>query len=186
MAIPDPVRRKLTYEDYLLFPEDGLRHEILEGEHFVTNAPSRWHQKAVSNLLYFLMDHLRREPSLGEAYTAPFEVLFSQYNVALPDLIFVSQERAGILTDKNIQGAPDLIVEVLSPTTRQADETVKLPVYERFGVREYWLVDPQLQTVRVFRQAGRGFALPEHLSAGDVLTTPLLPGLQIPVGQIFR
>lgn len=186
MAVRDTARRKLTYEDYLLFPEDGLRHEILAGEHFVTNAPSRWHQKAVSNLIYFFMDLLRREPSLGEVYAAPFEVLFSIHDVALPDLVFVSKERLGILTDKNIEGAPDLIVEVLSPRTRQTDETVKLRIYERFGVREYWLVDPQLQTVRVIRRSGLGFASPEELSAEQVLTTPLLPGLEIPVSQIFR
>ena len=184
MAIRDTARRKLIYEDYLLFPEDGLRHEILDGEHFVTNAPSRRHQKAVSNLIYFFMDLLRRNP-LGEVYAAPFEVLFSKHNVALPDLIFVSQERASILTDKNVQGAPDLIVEVLSPSTRQSDELVKLNVYERFGVREYWLVDPQNQTVRIFRGGGGSFAPPVDLSAGEVLTTPLLPGLEIPVSQIF-
>ncbi len=184
MAIRDTVRRKLTYEDYLLFPEDGLRHEILDGDHFVTNAPSRWHQKAVSNLIYFFMDFLRRKP-LGEVYAAPFEVLFSKHDVALPDIIFVSKDRAGILTDKNIQGTPDLIVEVLSPRTRQTDETVKRDVYERFGVLEYWIVDPQLQTVRVFRLSGLGFVSPEELSAEQVLTTPLLPGLEIPVIQIF-
>ncbi len=130
------------------------------------------------------MDFLRRKP-LGEVYAAPFEVLFSKHDVALPDIIFVSKDRAGILTDKNIQGTPDLIVEVLSPRTRQTDETVKRDVYERFGVLEYWIVDPQLQTVRVFRLSGLGFVSPEELSAEQVLTTPLLPGLEIPVIQIF-
>lgn len=185
MAIRDTVRRKLTYEDYLLFPDDGLRHEILDGEHYVTNAPSRWHQNAVGNLIYFFKDLLRREPSLGEVYTAPFEVLFSAHNVALPDLVFVSRERIGILTDKNIQGAPDLIVEVLSRWTRKGDEIVKPEIYERFGVREYWIVDPQLQTVRVFQEEGGSFVLSLELSGEDVLTTPLLPGLAIPVSQIF-
>ncbi|HYU32590.1 MAG TPA: Uma2 family endonuclease [Thermoanaerobaculia bacterium] len=186
MAVRNTARRKLTYEDYLLFPDDGLRHEILDGEHCVTNAPSRWHQKAVTNLIYFFMDLLRREPTLGEVYTAPFEVLFSVHDVALPDLVFVSQERIGILTDKNIQGAPDLIVEVLSPTTRRSDETVKPEIYERFGVREYWLVDPKLQTVQVFRESEGSFVLFSELSGEDALTTPLLPGLAIPVSQIFR
>jgi len=185
MAIRDTARRKLTYEDYLLFPDDGLRHEILDGEHYVTNAPSRWHQKAVTNLVYFFMDLLRREPALGEVYTGPFEVLFSKHNVALPDLVFVSRERIGILTEKNIEGAPDLIIEVLSRSTRQRDETIKSDIYESFGVREYWLVDPKLQTVRVFRETGGRFALSAELSGEDVLTTPLLPGLAIPVRQIF-
>jgi len=184
MAIRDTARRKLTYEDYLLFPDDGLRHEILDGEHFVTNAPSRWHQKAVANLIYLFMDFLRRNP-LGEIYAAPFEVLFSLHNVALPDLIFVSNERAGILTDKNVQGTPDLIIEILSPSTRRADEVVKHGIYERFGVREYWIVDVRLQAVRVFREAGESFDPALSFCAGDVLTTPVLPGLEIPVRQIF-
>jgi Uma2 family endonuclease len=185
MAIRDTARRKLTYDDYLLFPEDGQRHELLDGEHFVTNAPSRWHQKAVSKLVYLFMDFLSREP-LGEVYTGPFEVFFAEHDVALPDLVFVSRERAGILTDRNIQGAPDLIVEVLSPSTRQADELVKHGIYQRFGVREYWLADPRRQTVRVFRHTRGSFAPPVDLSAEDLLTTPLLPGLAIPVRQIFQ
>jgi len=185
MAIRDIARRKLTYDDYLLFPNDGLRHEILDGEHFVTNAPSRWHQKAVSNLNYFLVAFLRRTP-LGEVYTAPFEVLFGRHDVALPDLVFVSNERSGILTDKNIQGTPDLIIEILSSSTRRADEVVKREVYERFGVLEYWIVDPRRQTVQVLQAAESGFAAPAELSVEDVLTTPLLPGLEIPVNEIFR
>ncbi|HJX26877.1 MAG TPA: Uma2 family endonuclease [Thermoanaerobaculia bacterium] len=185
MAIRDIARRKLTYDDYLLFPNDGLRHEILDGEHFVTNAPSRWHQKAVANLTYFLVAFLRRT-SLGEVYTAPFEVLFGRHDVALPDLVFVSKERSGILTDKNIQGAPDLVIEILSSSTRRADEVVKRGVYERFGVLEYWIVDPRHQTVQVLRAAESGFGAPADLSATDVLTTALLPGLEIPVSEIFR
>lgn len=185
MAIRDIARRKLTYDDYLLFPNDGLRHEILDGEHFVTNAPSRWHQKAVSNLTYLLVGFLRQSP-LGEVYTAPFEVLFGRHDVALPDLVFVSNERSAILTDKNIQGTPDLIIEILSSSTRRSDEVVKRGVYERFGVLEYWIVDPKRQTVQVFRASESGFTAPTDLTTEDLLTTPLLPGLEIRVREIFR
>ncbi|HEV2854834.1 MAG TPA: Uma2 family endonuclease [Thermoanaerobaculia bacterium] len=186
MAIRDTIRRKLTYEDYLLFPEDGLRHEILDGEHYVTSAPSRWHQTASANLTYFLVGFLRRN-RLGQVFTAPFEVVLSEHDVVQPDLLFLSNERLGILTEKNVQGAPDLVIEILSDNTRRRDETVKRDRYEGFGVLEYWLVDPQRQTVRIYRRSDAGFGAALELStaAGDVLTTPLLPCLEIPVGEIF-
>lgn len=187
MAIRDVIPRKLTYEDYLLFPEDGLRHEILDGEHYVTSAPSRWHQTASANLTYFFVDILRRN-SLGRVFTAPFEVVLSENDVVHPDLLFISNGRLDRLTEKNVQGAPDLVVEILSDSTRRRDETLKRGIYERFGVLEYWLVDPQRQTVRVFRSSGAGFvkALDLSAAAGDVLTTPLLSGLEIPMGEIFE
>lgn len=184
MAIRETSRRKLTYEDYLLFPEDGLRHEILDGEHFVTGAPRRRHQVASWNLSYFLADYLRRNP-LGRALAAPFEVVLSEHDVAQPDLFFVSHERAGILTEDNVQEAPDLVIEIVSDSTRRRDEGIKRDLYERFGVGEYWLVYPRRRTVRVFRRAGSTFLSPEDLSAEDSLTTALLPGLAIPVGEIF-
>jgi Uma2 family endonuclease len=184
MAIQDIAPRKLTYEDYLRFPDDGLRHEILDGEHYVTPAPSRWHQTASLNLSYFLAGFLRLNP-LGHVFAAPFEVVLSEHDVAQPDLLFVSRERATILTDKNVQGAPDLMIEILSASTRRADEGVKRAMYERYGVAEYWLVDPQRRTVRVFRRAGAAFGPPAELSTGHVLATPLLPGLEIPVREIF-
>jgi Uma2 family endonuclease len=187
MAIRDTIRRKLTYEDYLLFPEDGLRHEILDGEHYVTSAPSRWHQAASRNLTYFFAGFLRRN-LLGSIFTAPFEVVLSEHDIVQPDLLFISKERLGILTEKNVQGAPDLIIEILSDTTQRRDKTLKRDIYERFGVLEYWLVDPQRQTVRVFRSSDAGFvaALDLSAAAADVLATPLLPGLEIPVAEIFE
>ncbi len=156
MAIRDTIRHKLTYEDYLLFPEDGLRHEILDGEHYVTSAPSLWHQAASVNLTYFFVGFLRRNP-LGRLFHAPCEVVLSEHDIVQPDLLFISKERFGILTAKNVQGAPDLVIEILSDNTSRRDKTLKLGIYERSGVLEYWLVDPQRQTVRVLRKLGCGF-----------------------------
>jgi Uma2 family endonuclease len=128
-----------------------------------------------------------RQHRLGRLSTAPLDVLFSEHDIAQPDLVFISNERTRIIGNKNIQGAPDLVVEVLSPSTRRRDEGIKLDVCERFGVREYWLVDVERQMVRVFRRNGSGFGPAVELSAaGDVLTTPLLPGLEIRVGEIFE
>lgn len=186
MAIRDTIRRKLTYEDYLLFPEDGLRHEILDGEHFVTSAPSLWHQTASANLTYFFVGFLRRN-LLGRFFAAPCEVVLSEHDIVQPDLLFISKERLGILTEKNVQGAPDLVIEILSDNTSRRDKTLKRGIYERSGVLEYWIVDPQRQTVRIYRRSGEGFGATLDLStaAGDTLMTPLLPGLEIPVGEIF-
>ena len=187
MAV-DPIPRKLTYEDYLQFPEDdGLRHELIDGEHFVSPAPSRKHQKASWRLAFFIAAHLDRNPS-GEAYTAPFDVVLSRHDVVQPDLIFVSNERLSILGDKNAQGSPDLVIEILSERTRKVDETRKLRLYERSGAREYWMLDPDRRTARVYRQEGDHLVLVQDLSAsaGGVLETPLLPGLRAPLDEVFQ
>jgi Uma2 family endonuclease len=187
MAIHETVSRKLTYEDYLLFPDDGNRHELIDGEHFVAPAPSWKHQKAVSNLNYFFVDFLRRNPG-GEVCPAPFEVFLSDHDVVQPDLLFVSRERSRILTDKNAEGIPDLVVEILSKSTRKIDETRKLQLYERAGAREYWMFDTDREAARVYRREGDRLVLVQELSAavGDLLETPLLPGLRIPLAEVFR
>lgn len=187
MAIRDPIPRKLSYEDYVRFPDDGLRHELIGGEHFVSPAPIEKHQLVSWNLAWFLADHLRRH-RLGQAFTAPYDVLFSPHDVVQPDLIYISNGRSGIRTGKNVQGAPDLVIEILSESTRRQDEERKLRLYERFGVQEYWIFDPAEETVRVFRASGLRFSEVTGLAAaaGDVLETPLLPGLVIPLAEVFR
>ena len=118
---------------------------------------------------------------------APFDVVFSDFDVVEPDLLFVSRERAEVLTEKNVQGAPDLVVEVGSPATRRRDEKTKLQLYERFGVQEYWVVDPDLDAIKVYRLVeGRYQRAAElTLAAHDVLSTPLMPGLELSLADIF-
>ncbi len=187
MAIRDIVPYKLTYEDYILFPEGGQRHEILDGEHYVTPAPTPGHQGVSSNL-HLKLGPFAREYRLGIVLYAPIDVLLSEHDIAQPDLLFISNERAGILQNANVVGAPDLVIEILSDSTRRRDETLKRDLYERFGVLEYWLVDPLRRSVEVLRRSGAGFLAPLRLSAtaGDILTTPLLPGLEIRVSEIFE
>ena len=187
-ALPNPRGVKLTYDDFVLFPDDGLRHELIDGEHYVTTAPILKHQKVLSNLHALIAPWLRNQP-IGEVYFAPVDVVFSEFDVVEPDLLYVSNERAAeVLKKANVQGAPELVVEVGSPTTRRRDETVKRALYERAGVSEYWVVDPELDVVRVYRRDGERFSRPVELSAeaGDVLTTPLLPGLDLELTDIFR
>lgn len=122
-------------------------------------------------------------------YLSPFDVLFTRFDVVEPDLLYISNKRAAtILTDKNVVGAPDLVVEIGSKSTRKRDETIKRRLYERNGVREYWGVDPDLDRVRVYRSRDGRYHRPEELSfeAGDARTTPLLPGLELPLSRIFE
>jgi Uma2 family endonuclease len=187
-ALPNPRGVKLTYDDFVLFPDDGLRHELIDGEHYVTLSPNTKHQKVLGNMHLLIGTWLRAHP-LGEAFLAPFDVVFTPFDVVEPDLLYMSNERAAeILTDANVQGVPELVVEIGSPSTRKRDETVKRLLYERAGVSEYWVVDPELDVIRVYRRDGERFARPAELSAeaGDVLTTTLLPGLALQLVDIFR
>jgi Uma2 family endonuclease len=146
----DPARhRRLTYDDFVQFPDDGLRHEIIDGEHHATPSPNLRHQDLVGRLFLSLGAFLEDRPERGRVFLSPFDVVFSFYDVIEPDLVFVAPEQLDILTDKNIQGAPALVVEILSPSTRKRDEQLKRRLYERTGVREYWLVNPDRGTVVV-------------------------------------
>jgi Uma2 family endonuclease len=188
MALPDPSPRfrKLTYEDYVLIPGDGRRHEILDGEPYVTPAPLTRHQR-VSARLHGNLEPFVFERRLGLVLAAPTDVVLSPHDVAQPDLLFISNARMEIVTEENIQGAPDLVVEILSESTRRRDERLKQDLYERFGVQEYWLVDSERRTIRVFRRDANRFLLAAELSAavGDSLASPLLPGLKLPLAAIF-
>jgi Uma2 family endonuclease len=176
-----------TYEDYLLFPDDGRRHELIGGEHFMTPAPDTKHQIISSNL-HRLISHFVHQKRLGRLFSARSDVVLSDTDVVQPDLLFVSAARAHIISEKNIQGVPDLVVEIISETTRRTDEIVKRKVYEGNGVAEYWIVDPALETVKVYRMTDEGYVRAAELSreAGDTLTTPLLPEFRITLAEVFE
>ena len=148
-----PVRTsqglKLTYEDYVSIPEDGRRHEIVDGEHVVSPAPTPSHQKVSRWIQYQLFERIER-PGLGQVIYAPIDVHLSQFDLAQPDLVVVMDARAAIVGAKKIDGAPDLVVEVLSPGTRHRDRGKKLRMYERNRVPEYWIVDPVARCVERF------------------------------------
>ena len=179
---------KLTYDDFLHFPDDGKRHELIDGEHYVTPSPNMKHQ-AVSGNLYFLLRNWLEQHPVGRVFYAPFDVVFTRFDVVEPDLMYMSNERsAEILTAKHVTGAPEIVVEIGSPGTRKRDETIKRRLYERSGVSEYWVVDPDLDLVRVYRRGDERFGRPTELAAeaGDVLATPLLSGLEMPLTRIFK
>lgn len=179
---------KLTYDDFLLFPDDGKRHELIDGEHYVTASPNTKHQQVSMDLAFLIRSWLEEHP-IGRLFAAPYDIVLSHFDVVVPDLIYVSNERsAQIVTAAHLRGAPELVVEIGSPSTRQRDETIKRRLYARSGVSEYWFVDPELDVVRVYRRDGEQFTRPQELSreAGDTLTTPLLAGLALPLDRIFR
>jgi Uma2 family endonuclease len=125
---------------------------------------------------------------VGRVFMAPLDVVFTQFDVVEPDLLFVSRHRAAdILTAEHVTGAPDVVVEIGSPSTRKRDETIKRRLYERSGVSEYWVADPDRDVVRVYRNHDGRFGPPVELraDAADVLTSPHLDGLEMPVGRIF-
>jgi Uma2 family endonuclease len=179
---------KLTYDDYVHFPEDGQRHELIDGEHFVTPTPIRKHQAITTNLCGLIWLYLQSHP-VGRVFVAPFDVIFSNFDIVQPDLLYLSRQRlTEIETSPWIRGAPNLVVEIGSPATRKKDETVKRRLYERYGVEEYWVIDPELDTVHVYRRAGEHYerSLELWLERGEVLTTPLLPDLDLPLMKIFE
>src|SRR5262245_41696169 len=193
MAGSDPMTPsspgvKLTYDDFVQFPDDGLRHELIDGEHYVTPSPNTKHQAISLQLTLLIVNWLERH-SNGRLFYAPFDVVFSKYDVVEPDLLYLSNERASdALTPLHVRGVPELVVEIGSPGTRRRDETIKRRLYERTGVSEYWVVDAEIDTVRVYRRETDVFPRVVELSAeaNDVLTTPLLPRLEIPLSRVFR
>ncbi len=175
---------ELTYEDYAKTPDD-VRYELIDGE--LTSMPSpKWlHQLLLTRLLMplYVFTHDR---GLGEVVPAPMDVVFSDTDVVQPDLIFVSNERAHIITDDNIRGAPDLLVEILSPSTAERDRTIKRDLYARHGVREYWLVDPHAKSVTVLMLGENRFALSGEYGEGQTLTSPTLEGFSLDLSTVFQ
>jgi Uma2 family endonuclease len=177
---------KFTYEDYLLFPDDGKRHELIDGEHYVKPSPITKHQKISGTLFGCFFTHIQRT-KIGQLFAAPMDVVLSDLDVVQPDLLFITNKRASIINEKNIQGPPDLVVEILSESSRKTDEMIKRKLYERFRVSEYWIVDPELESIKIYRLSDQGYSRIAELSveAYDTLTSPLFPDWQLPLSQIF-
>ena len=189
-AMPTAARSdvRLTYDDFLLFPDDGKRHELIDGVHYVTPSPNLTHQELVGRLYLAIGNFLVGRCHLGRVFLAPFDVVLSYYDVVEPDLLFVAGDQQDILTEANVQGPPALVIEILSPGTRRRDEGVKRHLFEQKGVREYWIVDPKGRRVTVFRRRTDGsFPRLTELEAGQaaVLDTPLLPGFGLSIDELF-
>ena len=183
MAIATSVKPKLklTYEDYASLPDDE-RYELIDGELIIMTSPTAFHQALLKKLASAFM--VLESRGLGTMFFAPLDVILSNFDVVQPDLIFISGERGSIIRDY-IRGAPDLLVEILSPSTERRDRIIKRDLYARHGVREYWLVDPYAKTVTVLLLSAGGYDTHAVYGEGDTLTSPTLPGFALDLGGLF-
>jgi len=175
----------LTVEDYRLLPEGGPRYQLIEGDLFMALAPNRYHQDVSQNITLLLGKYLEKHP-IGKLYAAPFDVYFDEINVHQPDVVFVSNRNKSILTYAGAEGAPDLLVEILSPKTAELDKKPKRRVFARSGVNELWIIDPEAKLVHVYflqKDAERPAAT--H-SEKDTFASPHFPGLKISGAKIFK
>lgn len=176
---------KLTYHDYLLLPNDGKRYEILDGDLFMPPSPITRHQLVVGRLFHHLMTYLDTHP-IGTVFTAPYDVVLSETDILEPDLILVLTNGRATITEKDVQGPPDVIVEVLSPATAARDRDLKRKRYELFGVREYWLVDPEQNILEMLSlQDGRYVQSCRAVRPAECRSA-LLPGFAIDLGSILK
>ena len=181
--VTQAVRTKLTYEDYCNAPEDK-RYELLDGELVVVPAPKEAHQKSLLKLSSTLYYEIERA-GIGHIYAAPFDVILTDNDVAQPDVIFVSPERAHIITPDNIRGAPDLAIEILSPSTARRDLIAKRRLYARHGVREYWIVDTARRTIELLLLRGGEYQSQGVFGMGQTLVSPTLGGFALKIDEVF-
>jgi len=174
----------LTVEDYRNLPETGPRYQLIEGDLYMAPAPNRYHQDISRNLELIIGNWLKKHP-IGKLYDAPFDVVLDEFDVFQPDILFVSKERASILTDAGAEGAPDFIVEILSPRTARLDLDNKRKMYARHGVTELWIIDPEPRRILVYRFKENPAEPVEVRSEGDLIESALFPGLRIDTREIF-
>ena len=188
MALPPkssaPEMLKFTYADYLALPDDGKRYEIIAGDLLMSPSPNRIHQYILLKLAKRLDDFVEKQ-RLGHTFIAPFDVVLSKHNVVQPDIVFVSQKNEHIISETHIHGTPDLLVEIISPGSARRDREIKRKLYAKFGVSEYWLVNPKLQTIEVYRLQNQILRRVGILKNDEVVSSPLLPGFALPVHRIF-
>ena len=175
---------KMTYDEYCLLPEDRNQYELFDGELVMTPSPTVRHQEIVGKLHAWLLAYVEKK-SLGKVYIAPLDTIFNKYTVLQPDILYVSKERLSEVAKERIEGAPDLVVEVLSPSTADKDRRRKLAVYSQFGVQEYWIVDPETRTMELYRPTGEGLQLARQFASGDTFKSHLLSGFQLQVDSLL-
>jgi Uma2 family endonuclease len=173
----------LTYEDLRAFPEDNLRRELIDGELIVTAAPRIRHQDVVAKLTTRLFLYVEEQG--GKVLPAPTDVFFSDINVVEPDVIFVRADHLDRVEKKFVRSAPDVVVEVSSPSTRPLELLRKRKLYERFGVPEYWYVDIEVDRVEIYRLQEARYGHPRLLERGDVLESPEIPGFAIAIDDLL-
>ncbi len=175
---------KFTVLDYKNLPESETKHyELLGGELVLAPSPTSEHQR-ISWELELRISLWVKEKKLGIIFDAPLDVFLGE-DVVQPDILFIDKERREIIREDGVHGAPDLIVEILSPATAARDRTYKRTLYARHGVREYWLVDPETQTIEVLTLGKRGYRRAGLFEKGQTLRSSLLAGLSLSLDEVF-
>lgn len=180
MSQPQPF----TYGDYQQLADDGKRWEVLDGALCSTPSPTTTHQPVSSRLHFHLMAALQ-QPGLAEVFAAPTDLLLSDTTVAVPDLMVIDRRRQHIITPRAVEGPPDVVVEILSPSTARRDWALKGGLYARYGIPEYWVVHPTEQTIVVHRIDEGAYRVAAELGVGDTLTSAAFPPLSIPLRAVF-
>jgi len=180
-----PARIPYSYEDYAALPSDGRRWEVIEGELEVNPAPTPRHQ-TVSRRLQFELMRVLEEPGIAEVFDAPIDLILSDTDILQPDLAIVGSDREHLISERGIEGPPDIVVEILSPSTRVLDQRVKKRTYARFSVPEYWIVDPVGGHLDLFRLTEADYVLEQRFDRASVLTTPSFAEVEIALARVFR
>ena len=174
---------RFTYQDYLQLSEDR-RYEIVDGDLYMVPAPVPYHQRVSRNLEFILHSYVT-DHELGEVFDAPCDLVLSETDIVQPDIFFIATQRLSIITETNIQGAPDLVIEILSPATAHRDKGVKQKLYASAGVTEYWIVDPTEHTIEVYTLRDTTYERLSLFDQPESLQSPLFPGLTIPLRHVF-
>ncbi len=175
-------RSKLTYAEYERIPDDGQRHEIVDGEHHVNPAPGTYHQ-TVSRRIQFQLYEQIELTGLGQVFDAPVDLQLSDFDIVQPDLVVVLEKKRAIITPTRIEGVPDLVVEILSPSSARTDRTLKKELYRRSGVSEYWVVAPEDHVVEQYLLVGDRYELAGRSSAEIVCRS--IPQARVHLGRVW-
>lgn len=181
-----PPQGEWTYDDYARLPNDGWKYEVMRGELYMSPAPSPRHQRAVLRLSAE-MERFVNLHQLGEVYISPIDVILPRNlgTPVQPDILFIRNDNLGIIGETTIDGVPDLVIEILSPSNWVDDRRVKFSVYAEAGIEEYWIVDPKAVTVEVYRLQGDRYELIESYGPGDVVSSIALDGFSVTVDEII-
>jgi len=175
------LKTRLDYDDYCAIPSDGKRYELLDGQVHVTPAPSPLHQRLVGDLFVMLRAHFNHP---AEVFLSPIDVILTPHDVVQPDLVVVADQSQ--VSRRGIEGAPLLVIEVLSPTTTVYDRTTKAQRYAALGIPDYWIVDPETRSIECFRRDEAAYRLVSAFGPGDTLTLPDFPGLRLDLASLWR
>jgi Uma2 family endonuclease len=183
MNAPQKIIHKYSYREYQYFPQDGNRHEIIDGDHYISPAPSTKHQ-TVSRRLQFQLYRQIEEPGLGLVFNAPTDVELSKHDIVQPDLIVVMKELRHIVTPKRILGVPNLVVEILSESNPLHDRVLKFEMYQRVGLPEYWIVDPDEESIEQWAIVEAVYQM--RISTRDRLESYTLPGISVELSNLWQ